>query len=169
MEKQKRLCEIFVATFVLAVSSYLLQVAYTARIRTNVTGLNAMAFPKAMLYILIVLCLYVVVNGLIKYGIEKKKQQKEQGEGITQREAFFGKEVVLSVVLIALYAIGWPFIGFILSSFIFMFAESRLLDAEKPWWHALIVACGYTLLVYFTFNLGFGVSFPEPLLGTLGL
>lgn len=68
-----------------------------------------------------------------------------------------------------LYAIAWPNIGFILSSIIFVFFESRMLDSEKPWWSTVIIAMLYTLLIYLIFNLGFGVTLPEPLLSEINL
>lgn len=169
MDKQKRLTEIIMSAFILAVSTYLLQIAYTSKIRTKVQGMNSMAFPKAILYLLIALCLYVAITGVINLKKENSSRRLDKKTGDQEKSPIIAKEVALSVGLIILYAIGWQFIGFILSSILFVFVESRILDPEKPWWHAVLVAVGYTLLVYFTFSLGFGVSFPEPILSAIGL
>lgn len=167
MDRGKRITELLISSFVLAVSVYLLQVAYTSKIRLNVSGMNAMDFPKAILYALIVLCLYVILAGAYKLYKAGKAQPGTAENPPSKRP--FQWEVPVSIVLIILYAIGWPRIGFILSSLVFVFLESRLLDRSKPWWHALAVAIGYTLLIYFGFSKGFGVNFPEPVLRAMGL
>ena len=67
------------------------------------------------------------------------------------------------MALIILYTICWEIIGFTLSSMIFVFVESRLLDNEKPWKQAVLIALVYTVLLYSVFHFGFGVQFPEPI------
>lgn len=92
MDKQKRLCEIYVSSFILAVSAYLLRIAYTSKIRSNVTGMNAMIFPKIILYLIIILCLYLIVNSIFKLAQEKAHSEEYESTVNFKETPFISKK-----------------------------------------------------------------------------
>ena len=161
MDLRKKRIEIAVTSVILALSGYLQYVAYTTKVRTNVQGMKSMDFPKLMLYLMMLLCVCVIINSVRDYRRLKKEAEAQQAE--KPKEPFIHKKVFISVALIILYTICWEILGFTLSSIIFVFIESRLLDDRKPWWHALVIAFVYTLILYCVFHFGFGVQFPEPI------
>lgn len=167
-EIRKQKIEIAVTSFLLAATGYLQSVAYTTKVRTNVQGMQSMTFPKILFYIQMALCAFVLISGLLKLQKLKKQQQEKSGETVQAKTPLIHQKILISVGLIVLYAIAWEFIGFCLSTVIFFFTESIVLDREKPWWHILLLALGYTALIYSVFHLGFGVAFPEPLFEIMG-
>ncbi len=169
MDIRKLKCEIGVTSFILAATIYLQYVAYTTKVRTNVQGMQSMDFPKIILYLLIILCLFILITGIRKLvKFRRLEKAQNQGQETVDKPPMIHKKIILSTGLIIAYAIAWNIIGFILSSIAFFYVESRVLDNEKPWWQVLLLSLGYTAIVYVVFGLAFRVSFPEPIFELMG-
>ena len=166
MDLKKQRVEIAVTSLILALACYLEYVAYTTKVRTKVQGMQSMTFPKIILYVLIFLCAIVLVKGILNYIKLKKQAEPDTGKD-TGNKKTFDYRIPLTVALIIMYAALWNVIGFVLSSYIFVSIESILLDHSKAWWHALLIALGYVVIVYLIFSVGFKVHFPEPILDAL--
>ncbi len=171
MDLKKQRAEIAVTSLILAIAGYLQYVAYTSKERTKVQGMRSMTFPKAILYVIMALCLIVLVRGVIQYV--KLRRQEKSAPAVREKGGFpawlktIDIRIPLSVGLFILYAAMWNVVGFVISSFLFFLAESLLLDRGKPWWHALLIAVVYVAVVYLIFSVGFKVRFPEPILEEL--
>lgn len=169
MDLRKQRIEIAVTSAILALTGYLQYVAYTTKVRTNVQGMQSMAFPKIILYVMMALCLVTLAGGIRKYRRLKKELEDLPEKQEKVKEPLIPAKVLISTGLIIVYALCWNWIGFLLSSVLFVFAESRLLDSSKPIWQSVAVAAGYTIIIYLIFSVGFGVRFPEPIFeGFLG-
>ena len=166
MDLKKQRAEMSVTSFILALTCYLQYVAYTSKVRTKVDGIKSMTFPKVVLYTIIVLCLIVLVQGILNYRKLKKTVANTENTEVHEKKKF-DIRILVTIGLILLYAVLWNVIGFTLSSILFVFVESMLLDHSKPWWHGLLIAVGYVIIVYLVFALGFKVSFPEPIFDVL--
>ena len=160
MDLKKQRIEIAVTGLILGIAGYLQYVAYHTKVRTNVQGMQSMTFPKIILYVMMLLCTVTLIKGIVNYG----KLRKEAGKESEPAQKGRMLKIAATIVLIAVYAAMWNVIGFILSSLIFFFAESMLLDSSGSWKKAVVIAIVYTIVVYVVFGFCFGVSFPEPIL-----
>lgn len=73
-------------------------------------------------------------------------------------------KIIVTILLIVVYAAMWNVIGFFVSTLIFFFVESMLLDTSFSWKKAALLSILYATVVYVVFGLCFNVSFPEPIL-----
>ncbi len=118
-----------------------------------VNGMQSMTFPKVIFGIIIVMCAVKLLMNIIwmirsgEYGFE-----------------LLDRRILISLVMIIVYAALWQIIGFGLSSVIFVTIESKLLRNNAPWLHCALVGLGTTVVLYFVFGFLFNVDFPEPIL-----
>ena len=73
-------------------------------------------------------------------------------------------KIIVTILLIVVYAAMWNVIGFFVSTLIFFFVESMLLDTSFSWKKAALLSILYAIVVYAVFGLCFNVSFPAPIL-----
>lgn len=123
-------------------------------------NLTSMAFPKVLYLVIIVLCVYLVIRGIIWFV----KNPAPKGEGKAVVVPF--KSLVTFVMIVA-YAFLWPIIGFTLSTFLFFFVESVFLSRKRPIWVTLLLAVGITVFISVVFGVFFKVSFPDPLMDAI--
>ena len=168
MDLKKQRIEIAVTALIMALAGYLQYSAYHTKQRTNVQGMQSMTFPKIVLFLILGMCAIVLVQGILNYRRLKAKQNKEQAVQSAAGSANGGTmKIVLTTIMIVAYACMWKVIGFTLSSIVFVFAESMLLDRETSPAKALLIAAVYTAVVFVVFGVCFGVSFPEPIFEAL--
>ena len=180
MDLTKQKMEIAVTACLLALTGFLLMVAYQTPANFKVEGMASMDFPKAIFWIQMILCAYILAKGILNYRKMKAELAalapvvpsadkavaagEVPGEEAALKQPFMQREVAITLALIIAYAVCWNIIGFGLSSFLFFVAESIVLDRERPIWQALLLGVIMTAVIYFAFGFVFRVSFPEPLL-----
>ena len=157
MKKEEQLYERVVLILLLLGTAYLYFVAGQSKSVATGNDMASMDFPKAILAILGALC--VVALGINISRGAKMKQKKFEGA--------VDKRTWMTAAAIIIYACLWEFIGFVLSSFIFFFAEAFILKRDVKKLQAAAVAIGTTIGIYVIFGVAFGVDFPEPILELL--
>ena len=80
-----------------------------------------------------------------------------------------GFPITQANVGIVIYAFLWNFLGFGLSTVLFVTLESHYLRPKTSFLKCLLVGVGSTLVLYFVFGLlfNFNVDFPEPILALI--
>ena len=157
MDLKKQRIEMAVTGLMLGLASYLQYIAYHTKARTNVQG---MPFPKIILYLMMFLCAVTLIRGIITY----RKLKKEMTSAPSASQKGQATKIIVTILLIVVYAAMWNVIGFFVSTLIFFFVESMLLDTSFSWKKAALLSILYATVVYAVFGLCFNVSFPEPIL-----
>lgn len=164
MDKDKRIFEIFVSGFLLAFTLFLLYTSFTTSSKiTVVEGLTSMAFPRAILYVQAVFCLFVLGNSTKAYLQEKKDREPVTENKKQDKRPLINNKVLFSLVLMIIYVLLWDYLGFILSTILFFTVEAKMLDIEKPLWKCILFGLLVAGFSYIVFGVIFQVSFPEPL------
>lgn len=160
MEKNKRVFEISVSGFLFVVTLYLFYISVTTVNKFPNQGMSSMDFPKTFFAIQMVFCLIIFFNAVRAW----LKTDKADSQASAERpRAIINTKVLVTIVLIVAYAICWNLIGYILSTFLFVVAESRMLDDSKDFWRSLLFALFVAIFTFIVFGILFQVSFPEPL------
>ncbi len=142
------------AIYVLCLISFSFLLSNAASVKPKAyDGMQSMTFPKVIFSIIIILCAYKLVMNLIAMAKDKEFYFEK-----------IDKRVVISLVMIIVYAALWEVIGFGLSSLLFVIFEAKLLRPQSAWWKAVAVGVGSTGVLYFIFGFLFNVDFPEPLI-----
>lgn len=105
------------------------------------------------------LCAVTLIRGMITY----RKLKKEMTSAPSAFQKGQAAKIIVTILLIVAYAAMWNVIGFFVSTLIFFFVESMLLDTSS-WKKAALLSILYAIVVYAVFGLCFNVSFPEPIL-----
>lgn len=119
-------------------------------------GMQSMTFPKVIFGAIIILCAVKLIANIVTmirtgdYGFE-----------------IVDPRIIISLIMIVLYAVLWEVIGFGLSSVLFVIIESKILRSEAKWIHCFFVSVGTTAVLYFVFGFLFNVDFPEPILNLI--
>ncbi len=116
-------------------------------------GMQSMTFPKVIFSVIVILCAIKLIANIVtmirtgEYGFEMVDHR-----------------IIISLVMIVLYAVLWEVIGFGISSVIFTLIESKILRSNAKWINCFFVGAGTTVVLYFIFGFLFNVDFPEPIL-----
>ena len=164
MGRNNRIFEIGVSGFLFIATLYLFYIAITTVNKFPNQGMGSMDFPKIFFAIQMVLCLFIFAKSVRGYLNSNEVAPKTKME---EEESLIKTQVLISIVLTIAYAICWNLIGYLLSTFLFVVAESRVLDNSKSFWRSLVFASFVAVFTYIVFGLLFQVSFPEPLLDLL--
>lgn len=157
MKKNNKIFEIGVALVLMCLSMYMFWVAVTTDKPVAKGEVSAMAFPKVCYLVIIVLCAYVAVTGIIQL-------KKILAVSAEEKVPLVERKSVLTFLFIVIYATLWNVIGFRLSTLLFFFAESYMLDKKRPVWVTILLAVAVTAVMYIVFDVFFKVSFPEGLI-----
>ena len=160
MDLKKQRIEMAVTGLMLGLASYLQYIAYHTKARTTVQGMQSMTFPKIILYLMMFLCAVTLIRGIITY----RRLKKEMTSAPSASQKGQATKIIVTILLIVVYAAMWNVIGFFVSTLIFFFVESMLLDTSFSWKKAALLSILYATVVYAVFGLCFNVSFPEPIL-----
>ncbi len=109
----------------------------------------------------------IVLGGVlafIGFKLGGLQELKEVMNGKSLKEAVTSDETVRVLILIAMMVIYiWGLLGrihFILSTSIYLTANFLYLKASKYWWLSIIIAVVTSVIVYYAFKLGFGITMP---------
>lgn len=160
MEKDQRFYELLVALGLALLSCFLLYTAFTTRATASPGMMSAMDFPKAVLFGILALSLYLAVRNLLFW--------KNAAAGITERVRT-DPRVWATAGLIIAYALAWRYISFSLATLAYVFVQAKLLDRALRWRRCLLVSLAATAVVLLVFRVIFKVSLSENLLAMLGV
>ena len=140
------------------------------------------AIPKAVAIAMFVLGIIIIVKWIISSSRGKVPpleivDDSEDCVGMTEaqirnRHLFQKITMPLTLLLILLYLIAMPRIGFTISTFCFLTLQITLLSADlsaKSWLKDLLIALIATLVIYIIFGCAFGLAVPKVSPVDLGL
>jgi len=113
-------------------------------------GLPPGYLPSFLALTLAVLSLYVVVNSLIKISRNKKENQENEYEKKDH------KTVAILILFLIVYIILFKYLGFIITTILYMTTVMSLLKAGKLI-KLVPIAVIITLSIYFVFSKGFHI------------
>ncbi len=160
MEKDKSFFEISVSGFLFLVTLYLFNISVTTVNKFPNQGMSSMDFPKTFFAIQMLFCMIIFFNAV---RARLKAEKPDSQSGAQRLGGIINTKVLITIVLIVAYAICWNLIGYILSTFLFVTAESRVLDDSKAFWRSILFALFVAIFTFIVFGILFQVSFPEPL------
>lgn len=155
-KRNSKYFELAVSIMIFCVSGYMIYVAQTTGLPTTDGSMTSMAFPRAIYIAIMVMCAYLIAKAIIWF------KNNPKSEVTAEKGSLIPKKTVLTFIAICIYAALWEVIGFTLSTLLFVFAESYMLDRKRPIWLTAAVAIGATVIMYVVFGMMFKVSFPDP-------
>ncbi len=156
----KRKGEIYSAVFFVVFSLVYFIIAFTITVHSRAT--NARLVPQLAGCLLFILSLINLRQSVVdrKLGGTAAVQEKA-----LQKSNY--RHVLLTLLFIALYIAGLSFLGFLISTVLFLCAQMLLLapqDKRKPV-HIIAVSLVCTGIIYYLFQYTFHVTLPSGLLG----
>ncbi|MHB8132406.1 MAG: tripartite tricarboxylate transporter TctB family protein [Mobilitalea sp.] len=112
-------------------------------------GLAPSYFPSFLALILAILSLYVVVDSLIRISRNKKENEE-------QYEKKDHKTVAILILFLIVYIILFKYLGFIITTILYLTAAMSMLKAGKLI-KLVPIAVIITLSIYFVFSKGFHI------------
>ena len=104
------------------------------------------------------------ILAFIGYRLGGLSQLKEVLNGTFLKEFITSEGTVRVLILIAMMVVYiWGLLGrmhFIIATSIYLVANFLYLKAAKQWWISVIIAVITSVIVYYAFKLGFGISMP---------
>ncbi len=152
--------ELFVSVLMLIGAIYMEKVAIATDKPVTAGNLTAMAFPKVLYLVIIVLCAYLILKGII-WLVKNPAPEKAQIASVVPIKS------LVTFGMIVAYAFLWTKIGFTVSTFLFFFCESVFLSRKRPIWLTFLLALGITVFISVVFGVFFKVSFPDPLMNAI--
>lgn len=161
MDKSKKLHEIMVSVFMILFSGYLLFIAYHTKSVSTLNMMDAMDFPKAILFCLLGLNLYILIRSLTTW----KKVMVLSKETFQKTDPRVWKTIMLIVV----YALAWRYISFSLGTWAYICVQAKLLNCSLKWRNAVLIGLFCTALMVLVFKVLFNIPLPETLFASFGI
>lgn len=155
--------EILLGLFMIALASFYLYHATFIRVRSNVS-VSAKLIPQLLGGLVIVLGVAQILSG-IKYLAAARQKDAEEGNTPVLFAASGMKSavpVILTFIIILLYAIAFEPLGFIVSSTLCMFSQMWVLTPKAKFKPAkfLLLSLVVAVVVYVAFRKGLTLSLP---------
>lgn len=155
--KLKKDCISGVIWAVVFATILLLSRGLNERIRTYPTIITAVGLTFSVLFL---------IMSLVKYAKVKKDappatetQSLSEAEKKTAQKIFLKRKVLPWVLLIA-FLVCFRYIGFTISCFLFVLVFSHIMSTEPNWKVEVLVALGFTAVMYLTFVVFLGIKLP---------
>ena len=162
----KKCRDLILGVFMLALSVFYLIFAQQIKTKPKLTPSYASdrIMPTILGILLAILSVFLIVQGL--------KQLKTQDDGeVKKADRADTIAVILTFAIIICYIIVLPYLGFVLSTLIYLFCQMLILAPPDKRNYVLfaIVAVVFTLLVFFAFRVGLSQPLPRgPIESLLG-
>ncbi|MBQ3270236.1 MAG: tripartite tricarboxylate transporter TctB family protein [Clostridia bacterium] len=118
-------------------------------------------FPTIIGAVIVLLGAVLAFIGIKLGGV---LELKEVCNGAFLKQFFTSDSTVRVVILVAMMAIYiYVLLGrvhFIIATSVYLIANFLYLKATKQWWLGIIIAVAMSVIVYYAFKLGFGISMP---------
>jgi len=132
--------------------------------------LGPTAFPKAVFWMIIVLCIcFTVIPGIWQLVSTRSTERKPQEETTRKRSAYHrfiessNAPAIITAILLVIYLLVWRVLGFALTSLLFIWSLSLILSPrdQRSALKSLLVAVFVTAIIYIAFVHGFRVDLPR--------
>lgn len=159
MSRNERIIRLCIPVLFVALSIFLLgQIHATENTERVYQGLSPFSVPRVIIWLILAMSVVDIVKdvaALIKNGGFGKDAEK--GEAIVPLPA------LIAVVTLAVYVFLWKYIGFTLSTAIYVAGIGKYLRRNRPWWECAIVGVVFAIAMYLLFVELFAVMLPDPL------
>ena len=159
-KRNDKIFELGVSVFLLLASIYMFYISVTTDKPVAPGEVSAMAFPKVLYAVIILLCIYLIINAVLWL-------KRHPADPSQEKLPLVPRKSWITFLFIVIYALMWNVIGFSLSTFLFFFGESWYLDRKRPVWLTALLALAVTAVMYIVFTIFFKVSFPDRLMNML--
>lgn len=145
------------------VAMFLLAAAYLAgsfQIRSyGDAAVDSRFFPQLLSGMLLMLSIVQIIGAI--RSIDAKSHEKNNSSEKTQPQ--FNLKVILTLATIAVYISLINLAGFIVSSTLFLIAQTMIMAPKKEWrpFLTIAVSAAFSCAVYFIFVYGFQLVLPE--------
>jgi predicted anti-sigma-YlaC factor YlaD len=131
----------------------------TFSIHGSVSKLGAAFFPRLIVGILALMGIILAVQGF-------RSAHKEKAEPVQQGEKEGTRRLLLSVIAVFLYVVLLYFIGFTVSTALYLTAQFIILDEKHVWtkWKSALAGVIVAVGVYLVFTYLFQVELPTGML-----
>lgn len=145
-------------------------------INTNVNGMKSYTFPVFLYIIMLACCVVLIIQNRIMAAKQKKRwsemseQEKSSLDEETKNQFRFvrtDKRVWITIALLIIYVALWNVIGFLLSTLLFVVAETKALKKEVSLLKCFLFAIAVDVVVYLIFCVIFSISLPETFLAAI--
>lgn len=120
------------------------------------------AYPTILTAVGLVFSVLFLCMSLVKLNRSKKaaaEETKAQAAEKADRKVFLKRKVLPWVLLIA-FILCFRYIGFTISCFLFVLCFSHIMSTEPNWKVEILVALGFTAVMYLTFVVFLGIKLP---------
>ncbi len=155
--KTTRLFELLAAVLLGMYSAVMIFYGITHPVEAANSGMKSYTFPLAMYGIMLVCCVILIIQNRAAAVRSNKDEKLEK----------LDKRVWITIAAILTYVALWKVIGFMLSTFLFVAGESKVLKRDEPVSRCAAVALGAVVVIYIVFVKVFSISLPETFLGRL--
>ena len=152
-DKSTRIYELLVSAVFFIVGIVFLTQTQQNKQKPPAGQLSAVAFPKFIIFLIIGISAILILRSLLTFKPLLK-------ETLVKTD----KRVWISCVMIVVYALAWNYFSFLISTFLYVFAQSKVIDKNRKLFQCALVAGISTIGIYALFHGVFGISFPEVLL-----
>lgn len=175
-DRTSRTFELIAAVLLGIYSSVMIVYARINPATTASDGMESYTFPVILYGIMLVCCIILIIQNRILASKKRKEyqsllqEQKDRLDEEKKKEFIFEKldaRVWATIGAIIIYAAMWQVIGFMLSTFLFIICEAKILKKEEPAWRCVLVALAAVFIIYIVFVRVFSISLPETFLGAL--
>lgn len=159
MNRNSKYFELIVSVLLLIGSCFMIYIAQTTGKPSTDGSLTAMAFPRAMYIVIIILSVYLIAMNAIWF-----KNNPKTPENTPPKGTLLPRKSWVTFVAICVYAAMWQVIGFSLSTLLFFIGEAIYLDRKRPLWLTILIGVIATIFMYVVFGVLFKVSLPDPIM-----
>ncbi len=171
--KTARVFELIAALLLGTYSAVMIIYAKTHPASMTGDGMASYTFPVIMYAVMLVCCIILIIQNRITAAKKAKEykqltetERKNIGEE-KKKEYVFEKldvRVWITIALILIYVALWQILGFMISTFLFVICEAKVLKKDEPIGKCILVALGAVLIIYLIFVRLFSISLPETFL-----
>ena len=154
--KLKKDCISGVIWVVVFAAILLLSQTLNARVRTYPTIITAVGLTFSVLFLSITLVKLTRARKAAAPAAEAPQDEAQKKEA----QKVFWKRKVLPWVLLIAFLVCFRYIGFTISCFLFVLCFSHIMSTEPNWKVEVLVALGFTAIMYLTFVVFLGIKLP---------
>lgn len=172
-DKTSRIFELITAVLLGGFSVVMIIYAAMDHVAAGGPGMASYTFPMGIFGLILICCVVVIVKNIL-LSIKKKKEytsltQEEKADlsDEKKKEYFFEKldiRIWITVGAMLVYVALWQVLGFLVSTFLFVICESKVLKKDEAVWKSALVALAVDLIIYIVFIRIFAISLPETFL-----
>jgi putative tricarboxylic transport membrane protein len=162
-----RLSKDVYASAFLILASIVMYIASNSIKKLTVSKIGADFAPKLVAIAILILSILYLINSIKQLKSPKAEAAVEENTEVAEKKKVSPLSVLATVGLLFLYIALLPYIGFLITTAIYLFAQMYLLAEKKQRkiWLFLVVSIITSVFVYFIFKSVFYLQLPAGILG----